>query len=194
MILVVLLVILALSEVFDRFQLGNLLTLEQEKKAKEERLREVSAENQQLRAQLTTIVSSSVANHNTAIFGMPSKEQLLSLIGTEPAEPDEVDEKERTELASNAPAPETPEPATAPASEARSRGPSEAMLRHRLLPRIEALCLDRYSEMLQVSKYSIARATKFSDAFVNIDPIMEQPAMPSPILWVCSALSSASLY
>ena len=36
-ILVVLLVILALSEVFDRFQLGNLLTLEQEKKAKEER-------------------------------------------------------------------------------------------------------------------------------------------------------------
>lgn len=48
------------------------------------------------------------------------------------------------------------------------------MLRHRLLPRIEALCLDRYSEMLQVSKYSIARATKFSDAFVNIDPIMEQ--------------------
>lgn len=48
-ILVVLLVILALSEVFDRFQLGNLLTLEQEKKAKEERLREVSAENQQLR-------------------------------------------------------------------------------------------------------------------------------------------------
>lgn len=173
-ILVVLLVILALSEVFDRFQLGNLLTLEQEKKAKEERLREVSAENQQLRAQLTTIVSSSVANHNTAIFGMPSKEQLLSLIGTEPAEPDEVDEKERTELASNAPAPETPEPATDPASEARSRGPSEAMLRHRLLPRIEALCLDRYSEMLQVSKYSIARATKFSDAFVNIDPIMEQ--------------------
>lgn len=173
-ILVVLLVILALSEVFDRFQLGNLLTLEQEKKAKEERLREVSAENQQLRAQLTTIVSSSVANHNTAIFGMPSKEQLLSLIGTEPAEPDEIDEKERTELASNAPAPETPEPATAPASEVRSRGPSEAMLRHRLLPRIEALCLDRYSEMLQVSKYSIARATKFSDAFVNIDPIMEQ--------------------
>lgn len=107
-ILVVLLVILALSEVFDRFQLGNLLTLEQEKKAKEERLREVSAENQQLRAQLTTIVSSSVANHNTAIFGMPSKEQLLSLIGTEPAEPDEVDEKERTELASNARAPSRP--------------------------------------------------------------------------------------
>ena len=92
-ILVVLLVILALSEVFDRFQLGNLLTLEQEKKAKEERLREVSAENQQLRAQLTTIVSSSVANHNTAIFGMPSKEQLANLFGTKPAEPDEVDEK-----------------------------------------------------------------------------------------------------
>ena len=40
--------------------------------------------------------------------------------------------------------------------------------------RIETLCLDRYSEMFQVSKYSISRATKFSDAFVNIDPIMEQ--------------------
>ena len=81
-----------------------LLTLEQEKKAKEERLREVSAESQQLRAQLTTIVSSSVANHNTAIFGMPSKEQLANLFGTKPAEPDEVDEKEKEELASNAPA------------------------------------------------------------------------------------------
>ena len=182
-ILVVLLVILALSEVFDRFQLGNLLTLEQEKKAKEERLREVSAENQQLRAQLTTIVSSSVANHNTAIFGMPSKEQLLSLIGTEPAEPDEVDEKERTELASNAPAPETPEPAAAPASEApvaastseaQNHRRTEVVNRRRMQSRIETLCLDRYSEMLQVSKYSIARATKFSDAFVNIDPIMEQ--------------------
>lgn len=173
-ILVVLLVILALSEVFDRFQLGNLLTLEQEKKAKEERLREVSAENQQLRAQLTTIVSSSVANHNTAIFGMPSKEQLLSLIGTEPAEPDEVDEKEKEELASNAPAPETAEPAAAPASEAQNHRRTEVVNRRRMQSRIETLCLDRYSEMFQVSKYSISRATKFSDAFVNIDPIMEQ--------------------
>lgn len=173
-ILVVLLVILALSEVFDRFQLGNLLTLEQEKKAKEERLQEVSAENQQLRAQLTTIVSSSVANHNTAIFGMPSKEQLLSLIGTEPAEPDEVDEKEKEELASNAPAPETAEPAAAPASEAQNHRRTEVVNRRRMQSRIETLCLDRYSEMFQVSKYSISRATKFSDAFVNIDPIMEQ--------------------
>lgn len=173
-ILVVLLVILALSEVFDRFQLGNLLTLEQEKKAKEERLREVSAENQQLRAQLTTIVSSSVANHNTAIFGMPSKEQLANLFGTKPAEPDEVDEKEKEELASNAPAPETAEPAAAPASEAQNHRRTEVVNRRRMQSRIETLCLDRYSEMLQVSKYSISRATKFSDAFVNIDPIMEQ--------------------
>lgn len=182
-ILVVLLVILALSEVFDRFQLGNLLTLEQEKKAKEERLREVSAENQQLRAQLTTIVSSSVANHNTAIFGMPSKEQLANLFGTKPAEPDEVDEKEKEELASNAPALETAEPAAAPASEApvaastseaQNHRRTEVVNRRRMQSRIETLCLDRYSEMLQVSKYSIARATKFSDAFVNIDPIMEQ--------------------
>lgn len=182
-ILVVLLVILALSEVFDRFQLGNLLTLEQEKKAKEERLREVSAENQQLRAQLTTIVSSSVANHNTAIFGMPSKEQLANLFGTKPAEPDEVDEKEKEELASNALALETAEPAAAPASEApvaastseaQNHRRTEVVNRRRMQSRIETLCLDRYSEMLQVSKYSIARATKFSDAFVNIDPIMEQ--------------------
>lgn len=182
-ILVVLLVILALSEVFDRFQLGNLLTLEQEKKAKEERLREVSAENQQLRAQLTTIVSSSVANHNTAIFGMPSKEQLANLFGTKPAEPDEVDEKEKEELASNAPALETAEPAAAPASEApvaastseaQNHRRTEVVNRRRMQSRIETLCLDRYSEMLQVSKYSIASATKFSDAFVNIDPIMEQ--------------------
>lgn len=174
-ILVVLLVILALSEVFDRFQLGNLLTLEQEKKAKEERLREVSAENQQLRAQLTTIVSSSVANHNTAIFGMPSKEQLANLFGTKPAEPDEVDEKEKEEeLASNAPAPQTTEPAAAPASEAQNHRRTEVVNRRRMQSRIETLCLDRYSEMFQVSKYSISRATKFSDAFVNIDPIMEQ--------------------
>lgn len=182
-LLIMLLVILALSEIFDSFSLGSLLTLRREKKAKEERLREVSEENQQLRAQLTTIVSSSVANHNTTIFGMPTKEQLLSLIGTEPAEPDEVDEKEKEELASNAPAPETAEPAAALApeapvaastSEAQNHRHAEVVKRRRMQSRIEDLCLDRYSEMVQVSKYSISRATKFSDAFVNIDPIMEQ--------------------
>lgn len=115
-----------------------------------------------------------MANHNTAIFGMPSKEQLANLFGTKPAEPDEVDEKEKEELASNAPAPETAEPAAAPASEAQNHRRTEVVNRRRMQSRIETLCLDRYSEMFQVSKYSISRATKFSDAFVNIDPIMEQ--------------------
>ena len=173
-ILVVLLVILALSEVFDRFQLGNLLTLEQEKKAKEERLREVSAENQQLRAQLTTIVSSSVANNNTAFFGWPTQEQMASLFSTKPAGKDEVDKKEKEERSSDESSSENSAPVTGSASESHSRTQTEVMERRRMQPRIEALCMDRYCALLHVSKYSISRATKFSDAFVDIDPIMEQ--------------------
>lgn len=177
-ILVALLAVLALSEVFDHFRIGSLLTLQREKRAKEEQLQEVAADNRQLREQLTTIVSNSVANNNTAFFGWPTQEQMASLFGTRPAGKDEVDKKEKEEHSSDESSAESSAPVTGSASESHSRTQTEVMDRYmdrrRMRPRIEALCMDRYCELIHVSKYSISRATKFSDAFVDIDPIMEK--------------------
>lgn len=173
-ILVALLAVLALSEVFDHFRIGSLLTLQREKRAKEEQLQEVAADNRQLREQLTTIVSNSVANNNTAFFGWPTQEQMASLFGTKPAGKDEVDKKEKEEHSSDESSAESSAPVAGSASESHNRTQTEVMDRRRMQPRIEALCMDRYCELIHVSKYSISRATKFSDAFVDIDPIMEQ--------------------
>lgn len=173
-ILVALLAVLALSEVFDHFRLGSLLTLEREKKEKEERLREVSADNRQLREQLTTIVSNSVANNNTAIFGWPTKEQLADIFSARPAGKDEVDKKEKEERSSDESSSESAAPVTGSAAETQSRSQTGYMNLRRMRSRIELLCIDRYCELIHISKLSISRATKFSDAFVDIDPIMEK--------------------
>ncbi len=67
--LVAILVVLALSEIFDNFNVGNFLSLKKEHKKVEHELQKSEQENRELRAQFTNIVTNLNSNSNTTIFG-----------------------------------------------------------------------------------------------------------------------------
>ena len=49
--------------------------------------------------------------------------------------------------------------------------------RHRMLPKIEKLALDRFCTIHKITSLSVVREVKFSDGFIGIDPIMDRNAV-----------------
>ncbi len=94
-VLICILVVLALAETFDNFNIGNILSLKREQEKTEKELRYTEQENRELRSQLTSIVSNINSNHNTTIFGNTS--DLLRALGVEKAEKEEIERKKQEE-------------------------------------------------------------------------------------------------
>ena len=162
--LICILVILALAEIFDNFSIGNLITLSRQYKHKEKELERSEKENRELRLQLTNIFSNINANHNTNIFGS-SPELLSRLLGVEKAEPEEVEKKIEEEVKEH-----TPEKH----DENEVQTKMDYMSRRRVFQGIENLLLTRYFENNNIKQEQICRQIKFSEGFVDTDPIMER--------------------
>ena len=158
-LLVLLLIVLALSEVFDNFSIGNLITAKKEKHEKEVELKEVKTENKELRTQLISIVSNSITNRNMNIFGL-SKDDWVQMAGVEQAESTAVEEKKEEDLAAD-----------------NKSFADDARKRRRMLPKIEKLALDRFCAEHKIPMLSIVREVKFSNEFIGIDPIMDRNAI-----------------
>lgn len=154
--LILVLVVLALSEVFDNFSIANLITVQKEKKEKENEINKVSAENKELRAQLTTIISNSITNRNMNIFGF-SKDDLVQVAGVEQAESEDVEEKKEEEF-----------------SAASKSSKDDFALRRKMRPEIENLVLNYFCREKKISALSIVKEVKFSNEFIGIDPIMDR--------------------
>ena len=94
--LVILLVVIVLSESFDQFNVGKLLSLSREVNKKEQSINRLSNENTDLRKELVNVVTSINQNQSsTNIIGV-SSEEIAKAIGVEKATQDEIEEK-RTE-------------------------------------------------------------------------------------------------
>lgn len=157
-ILILLLIVLALSEVFDNFNIGNLITAKKEKHEKEVELKEAKTENKELRTQLISIVSNSVTNRNMNIFGL-SKDGWVQMAGVEQAESTAVEEKKEEDLAVD-----------------NKSFTDDTRKRLRMLPKIEKLALDRFCIDHKIPMLSVVRDVKFSNEFIGIDPIMDRNA------------------
>lgn len=162
--LICILVILALAEIFDNFSIGNLITLNRQYKNKEKELERSEKENRELRLQLTNVFSNVNANHNTNIFGS-SPELLSRLLGIEKAEPEEVEKKIEEEVKEH-----TPEKQDQ--NEAQTK--MDYISRRRVFQGVENLLLTRYFEKNNIKQEQICRQIKFSEGFVDTDPIMER--------------------
>lgn len=90
--LLVLLVVIVLSENFDNFSVGKLLSMSREIKNKEHSIQKLNTENTGLRRDLVTMMTSiSQVQSSTNIIGFP--EDIAKKIGVERASEDEVSEK-----------------------------------------------------------------------------------------------------
>lgn len=158
-LLILLLVVLALSEVFDNFSIGNLITAKKEKHEKEVELKEAKTENKELRAQLISTVSNSITNRNMNILGL-TKDDWVQMAGVEQSESSAVEEKKEEDLVAD-----------------NKSFADDARKRRRMLPKIEKLALDRFCTQYKIPILSVVREVKFSNEFIGIDPIMDRNAI-----------------
>ena len=155
-VLVALLVVLALSEMFDNFNIVNLISIKKEKVEKEKELKEIKNENRVLRTQLINVVSNTISNKNTNIFGF-SKDNLAQIVGIEQAESSAIEEKKEEDVAS-----------------ANNNFVNRSERWRELMPKIEKIALDRFCAQFKIPRLSVVREVKFSNEFVGFDPIMDK--------------------
>ena len=162
--LVAILVVLALAEIFDNFSIGNFLSLKKEHKKVEYDLKKSEQENRELRLQLTNIVANINSNNNTAIFGQfPGL--MDRILGVEKAQADEVQKKKQEEE-------------TVHISENKESNTQQQRLdftvRRKINAKIEDYILSEYCVKNDINPSDVFREMKFSEGFIDNDPIMER--------------------
>ncbi|TDQ25442.1 hypothetical protein [Tenacibaculum caenipelagi] len=149
-ILIAFLLILALSESFDNFSIGKVISLSREIKKKEEKITKVETEKKELLNQLISLTNNvSQRQSNTNIYGLPSDFSKHFGVHKASEEEKEENEKEIDEIQTNV--------------TARKR------LDYR---KIEEYALDRYVEENDVDISKMFKEVKLKE-FDGIDPISD---------------------
>jgi hypothetical protein len=157
--LIVLLVVIVLSESFDNFSVGKLLTMSREIKAKENSIIKLNSENTELRRELVNVVTSISQNQSsTNIIGFP--DDLAKRMGVEKATDDEISKKRDEE---------------SEASTERVR-PVRRRINHQ---KLEEIAFSKFLSKRSLTEYDLIQeaklVTQFSgiDAVSNIQPIYD---------------------
>lgn len=157
--LIILLVVIVLSESFDNFSVGKMLTMSREIKKKEASINNLNSENTELRRELVNVVTSISQNQSsTNIIGFP--DDLAKKMGVEKATDDEITKKRTEEN----------EETTDQSRPVRKR------INHQ---RIEELAFSRFLKKRNLTDYDLIKeaklVTQFSgiDAVSNIQPIYD---------------------
>lgn len=157
--LIVLLVVIVLSESFDNFSVGKMLTMSREIKAKDISINKLDSENTELRKELVNVVTSISQNQSsTNIIGFP--DDLAKKMGVEKATDEEITKK-RTEESEE--------------STERSR-PVRRRVNHQ---KLEELAFSHFLQKRNLTDYDLIQeaklVTQFSgiDAVSNIQPIYD---------------------
>lgn len=167
-LLIALLVFLALAEVFDNFNIANLIMAQKEKQKVDTELKTVKDENRELRSQIIGIASNSVNSRNTNIIGF-SKNDLVQVMGEKGSEENEDSDEEATDKPDGD---ITARPAIEKL-EYPTNLKSEKALR---LEAIRQAAIDHFSEENDISKLSVVRNVQFAKEFMIADPIMAKQA------------------
>ncbi len=162
--LIAILVILSLAEIFDNFSIGNFLSLQKEHRKVESELRKIENENRELRLQLTNIISNVNSNHNTTIYGQ-IPEHMGRILGVEKAKEEEVQKKKQEEETVH----------STQSSEINSKQPKiDFVTRRRIFNKLEEVLLIKYCEKYDINIKDVSKEMKFSEGFIDTDPIMEK--------------------
>lgn len=167
-LLIALLVFLALAEVFDNFNIANLIMAQKEKQKVDTELKTVKDENRELRSQIIGIVSNSVNSRNTNIIGF-SKSDLVQVMGTEGLKENDDSDPEAIDDS-------VVETAEINPIETREYSTDRQSARMARLSAIKQAAIDHFIEQNAISKLSVMRNVQFSKEFIVMDPIMERQA------------------
>ncbi|WP_299180326.1 hypothetical protein [uncultured Neptuniibacter sp.] len=149
--LIVLLVVIVLSESFDNFSVGKMLTMSREIKAKDTSISKLNSENTELRKELVNVVTSISQNQSsTNIIGFP--DDLAKKMGVEKATDEEITKK-RTE--------ENEE------STERAR-PVRRRVNHQ---RLEEFAFSHFLQKRNLTDYDLIQEAKLVTQFSGIDAV-----------------------
>lgn len=155
-------VILVLSESFNNLSLGKIINLRREVQAKEEEKIQVKAENKELRQELFKIISNVQQSQVNNTFNAPSDEwlKLLNVVKAQDADKEE-DQEEQKEIQRTAMA-------------EREKDKEESRIRMKQRKVAKAIGMSKYAASLSIQKSEMIREVEFSQAFDEIDPIMNR--------------------
>ena len=153
LVLLAFILVLILSELFDNFSLGKLVTMSRAIKEKEAQTSELKKENTELRGQLITI-STSVSQRQTStnIFGLP--DGMVELLTVKKAPADEVEAKQNEEASP---------PTAAPTVYERQFDRAKA----------EKFAIQKFIETNNLQAFNLILDAKLSTQFSGIDPITD---------------------
>lgn len=154
LVLLAFILVLILSELFDNFSIGKLVTMSRVIKEKEVQATELKKENHELRGQLISI-STSVSQRQTStnIFGLP--ENMVDLLTVKKAPAEEIADKKKEEEA----------PSVAPTSIVVERSIDRA--------KAEELAINKFVSSHNLQPFNLIRDAKLSTQFSGIDPITD---------------------
>jgi len=157
-------VVLVLSESFNNLSLGKILSLSREVQKKESEKEQVKTENKELRQELFKIVSNIQQSQVNNTYNAPS-DAWLNLVGVVKAkEPDKEEEQEEQKEAQRA--------MDFMAEKEKVREESIARMKHRRAAK--HIGIKKYAKKLSIPDSEIIQGAEFSQAFDEIDPIMNR--------------------
>lgn len=154
LILLAFILVLVLSELFDNFSVGKLVTMSRAMKDKEAQATELKKENSELRSQLISI-STTVSQRQTStnIFGLP--ESMVDLLTVKKAPAEEIADKKTEE--------EVPPLSQLQAVVERQFDRAKA----------EELAISKFVSNHNLQAFNLIRNAKLSTQFSGIDPITD---------------------
>jgi hypothetical protein len=154
LVILAFILVLILSELFDNFSIGKLVSMNRTVKEKEAQAVELKKENHELRGQLISI-STSVSQRQTStnIFGLP--ENMVDLLTVKKAPAEEIADKKKEEEVPN----------VAPTSIVVERSIDRA--------KAEELAIKRFVVSHNLQAFNLIRDAKLSTQFSGIDPITD---------------------
>ncbi|WP_138441002.1 hypothetical protein [Marinobacter alexandrii] len=157
-------VILVLSESFNNLSIGKVLSLSRKVEEKEKEKNQVKAENGELRQELFKIVSNIQQSQVNNTYNAPSDE-WLKLLGVVKAKDSEKEEEQEEQKEAQR--------AMAYVAE-REKAREESRARMKLRRAAENIGIQKYAETFNVPQSEIMQGAEFSQAFDEIDPIMNR--------------------
>lgn len=183
-ILIALLLVLALSELFDSFSIVNLITLQKEKASREKELVQSKEENSLLRKDLNSFIASfttlslSMSNNSTTIFNLDTNKVYVEHAKSENGD-EEFDDTVQNNTSDNNHYPEGKR-----GDEHKNENnidlvsndnPRNKHGRKKIsFFKLEEYIINRFCRNYQIPTSSLETRIQFSSEFIDIDPIMNR--------------------
>lgn len=156
LVILAFILVLVLSELFDNFSIGQLVTVSRELKRKEDEAKSLKEENSELRGHIVAISTNiSQKQTSTNIVGLPTN--LADMLTVRKAAPEEIETKNIEDQSS----PLTT--AEIPARPERNFDRAKA----------EDLAISKFVTVNNLQAFNLIRDAKLSTQFSGIDPIMD---------------------